>query len=179
MAESWEHGEQDGRGVDSVSWRPEGEPRPRKGWSSFAKALVADAEGFHAHRRQDKTIRVGEDGKVRRRPQAMAGRQRDVKERGRPPTFLPMSSNGVGSTACEARQGQPGDGTMLAPARRWGPWPEAGGAVLATGTPAGCAWGVVARVGLRAGESPSHGEGLDGSTEPGKDTHPGHGGPEQ
>jgi hypothetical protein len=67
---------------------------------------------------------------------------------------------------------------MLEPARRWGPWPEAGGAGLATGTPAVCAWGVVASGGLREGESPAHGEGLDGSTPPGTAPHPGQVGPE-
>jgi hypothetical protein len=84
MAEPWRHGEQEGRSVDSVSWRPQGEPCPLKCWYSFAMALVADAEGFHAHRRQYKTLRIGKDRKVRRSPQAVAGRQRDVQERGRP-----------------------------------------------------------------------------------------------
>jgi hypothetical protein len=88
MAESWEHGEQDGRGVDSVSCRPQGEPRPLTCWYSFDMALVADAEGFHAHRRQHESIRFGEDGQVRRRPQAVAGRKRDVEELGRPQTLL-------------------------------------------------------------------------------------------
>jgi hypothetical protein len=55
---------------------------------------------------------------------------------------------------------------------------EEGGEVLATGTPAVCGWGVVSRVVLCGGESPPHGEGLDGSTQPGKATHPGHVGPE-
>jgi hypothetical protein len=171
-------GEQEGRSVDRASCRPQGEPRPLKCWDSFDMA-IADAEGFHAHRRQYKTIREGEDGKVRRSPQAVAGRKRGVEARGRPQTLLPMSSNGVWSTAPEARQGKPGHGTMLEPARRWGPWWEAGGEVLATGTPAGCAWGVVSSLGRGGGESPRQGAGLDGSTPPGKDTHPGHVGPEQ
>ena len=67
---------------------------------------------------------------------------------------------------------------MLEPARRCRPWIEAGGEVLATGTPTADVWGVVSSVVLSDGESPSHGEGLDGSTSPGKDTHPGQGGPE-
>ena len=46
--------------------------------------LVADAEGFNAHRRQHKIIRFGEDVKVRRSPQAMAYRKRYVEELGRP-----------------------------------------------------------------------------------------------
>jgi hypothetical protein len=88
MAESWEPGEQDGRGVDSVSCRPEGEPRPLKCWYRFEKALVADAEGLNAHRRQYKTIRVGEEGQGRRRPQAVAGRKSGVEALGRPQTLL-------------------------------------------------------------------------------------------
>jgi hypothetical protein len=95
MAEPWRHGEQDGRSVDSESWRPQGEPCPLQCWDSFAKALGADAEGLNAHRRPPKTIRVGEDGKVRRSPQAVACRKREVEELGRPQTFLPMRSNGV------------------------------------------------------------------------------------
>ena len=179
MAEPWRHREQDGRSVDRVSWRPQGEPCPLQCWYSFEKALVADAEGFHAHRRQHKTIRLGEDGKVRRSPQAVACRKRDVEELGRPQTFLPMRSNGVWSTAPEARKGKPGHRTRLEPGRRWRPWREAGGEVLATGTPAVCAWGVVSSRVCSGGESPLQGEGLDGSTQPGKDTHPGHVGPEQ
>jgi hypothetical protein len=88
MAESWEHGEHDGRSVDRASWRPQGEPRPLKCWYSFEKALVADAEGFNAHRRQHKSIRFGEDVKVRRSPQAVACRKRDVEELGRPHQLL-------------------------------------------------------------------------------------------
>jgi hypothetical protein len=51
-------------------------------------ALVADAEGFNAYRRQHESIRFGEDGKVRRSPQAVACRKRDVEELGRPQTLL-------------------------------------------------------------------------------------------
>jgi hypothetical protein len=68
---------------------------------------------------------------------------------------------------------------MLEPGRRRRPWREAGGEVLATGTPAVGAGGVVASRVRSGGESPLHGEGLDGSTPPGKATHPGHVGPEQ
>ena len=55
---------------------------------------------------------------------------------------------------------------------------QAGGAVLATGTPAVCVWGVVSSVVLRDGKA--HHTGKD-STEryAGEDTHPGHVGPEQ
>ena len=61
---------------------------------------------------------MGEDGKVRRSPQAMACRKRDVEERGRPPQLLHGGSDGRGSTALEAQQGKPGDGTLLAPTCR-------------------------------------------------------------
>ena len=108
--------------------------------------LVADAEGVNAHRRPHKSIRVGEDAKVRRSPQAAACRERDVEELGRPHQLL-------------------GD--------------QAGGRVLSQGKPAVCGWGVVSSIVLSGGESPLHGEGLDGSTQPGKDTHPGHVGPDQ
>ena len=56
---------------------------------------------------------------------------------------------------------------------------QAGAGVLSQGKPAVCGWGVVSSIVLRGGESPPQGEGLDGSTEPGKDTHPGHVGPDQ
>src|SRR5215813_10657998 len=59
--------------------------------------------------------RHGEEGEVRRRPQAVAGRQRGVEERGRPQTLLGVERRRRGSTAPEARQGKPGHGTMLAP----------------------------------------------------------------
>jgi hypothetical protein len=179
MAESWRHSEQDGRSVDRVSCRPQGEPCPLKCWYSFEMALVADAEGFNAHRRPHKTTRIGKGGKVRRSPQAVACRKRDVEELGRPHTFLSMENVGVWYTALEAQKGKPGHGTMLEPTHHGRPRCQAGGDVLATGTPAVCAWGVVSSVVLCDGESPSHGEGLDGSTQPGKDTHPGHVGPDQ
>src|SRR5712691_12149833 len=56
---------------------------------------------------------------------------------------------------------------------------QAGGGVLSQGKPAGCGWGVVSSVVLGGGESPLQGEGLDGSTQPTKETHPGHVGPDQ
>src|SRR4029450_9823545 len=111
MAESWRHGEQDGRSVDRVSCRPQGEPCPLKCWYSFERALVADAEGFNAHRRQHKTTRIGQGGQVRRSPPAVACRKRDVKELGRPHTFLPVENDDVWYTALEAQKGKPGHGT--------------------------------------------------------------------
>ena len=81
---------------------------------------VADAEGFNAHRRLHKSIRCGEDVKVRRSPQAVACRKRDVEELGRPSRLLRVGSRAVWYTATEARKGKPGDGTMLEPERRGG-----------------------------------------------------------
>jgi len=51
--------------------------------------FVADAEGFKVHRRQHKSIRFGEDVKVRRSPQAVACRKRYDQELGRPYRLLP------------------------------------------------------------------------------------------
>jgi hypothetical protein len=58
------------------------------------ETLVADAEGFNAHRRLHKSIRVGEDAKVRRSPQAAACRKRYVKELGRPHRLLAGGKDG-------------------------------------------------------------------------------------
>ena len=121
---------------------------------------------------------MGEDGKGRRSPQAMACRKRDVEERGRPPQLLHGGSDGRGSTALEGTAGETRRrhpaGTDVSRRTRG----EEGGEGLATGTPTVCGWGVVSSVVLGGGESPPHGAGLDGSMPPGKDTHPGHGGPE-
>ena len=135
--------------------------------------------GFERARRPHALIRIGEAGRVRRSPQAVAGRKRGVEARGRPQTFLPVANDGVWETALEARQGKPGDGTMLEPERRW----ETGGrqveAVRSQGKPTVGGWGVVSSRVLGGGERPPHGEGLDGSTPPGKATPPGQVGPEQ
>jgi hypothetical protein len=82
--------------------------------------LVADAEGFNAHRRLHESIRVGEDAKVRRSPQAAACRKRDVKELGRPHRLLRGESVAGWYTAIEAREGKPGHRTMPEPERRGG-----------------------------------------------------------
>jgi hypothetical protein len=79
--------------------------------------LVADAEGFNAHRRLHKSIRVGEDAKVRRSPQAAACRKRDVEELGRPQRLLRGGSVAGWYTAHEARKGKPGHRTMPEPGR--------------------------------------------------------------
>lgn len=49
---------------------------------------------------------------------AVACRKRGVAARGRPQQLLHGGSDGVWSTAREARQGKLGDGTMLEPTRR-------------------------------------------------------------
>jgi hypothetical protein len=100
-------GEQDGRSVDSEPCRPQGEPCPLKCWYSFEMALVADAEGFHTHQRQYKTIRTGKDRKVRRSPQAVAGRKRDVKELGRPRCSCERDVSKGGIQLCGHTRGNP------------------------------------------------------------------------
>jgi hypothetical protein len=75
--------------------------------------------GFERSRRQDAHRRMGEEVQVRRSPQAVACRRRGVKALGRPQTFLPVGSIGVGYTAPEAPKGTPGHGTRLEPQRRW------------------------------------------------------------
>src|SRR6266404_1959303 len=52
---------------------------------------------------------------------------------------------------------------------------QAGGAVRSQGKPAGYGWGVLARTGLRGGDSPRQGAGRDGRTEPAQATAAGHG----
>jgi hypothetical protein len=80
--------------------------------------LAADAEGFNAHRRPHKSIRLGEDVKVRRSPQAAACRKRYVEELGRPHRLLRGGSVGGWYTAMEAREGKPGNRTRPEPERR-------------------------------------------------------------
>jgi hypothetical protein len=92
---SRESGEQDGRSVDRASWRPQGEPRPLKCWYSFEKACCG-RRGFSRSRRPHAPIRHGEEGQVRRSPQAVACRKRDVEARGRPQTFLPWKTTVYG-----------------------------------------------------------------------------------
>jgi len=82
--------------------------------------LVADAEGFNAHRRLHKRIRLGEDVKVRRSPQAAACRKRYVEELGRPHRLLCVGSIGEWYTATEAHKGKPGNRTMPEPQLRRG-----------------------------------------------------------
>jgi hypothetical protein len=82
--------------------------------------LVADAEGINAHRRRHKSIRIGEDAKVRRSPQAAACRKRDAEELGRPHRLLRGGSVAGWYTAHEARKGKPGNRTMPEPEQRHG-----------------------------------------------------------
>ena len=99
-------GEQDGRSVDRVSCRPQGEPRPLKCWYSFEKAHCG-RRGFERAQRQHAPIRYGEEGQVRRSPQAVACRKRDVKELGRPQTFLPWKTTVYGLQLLRHRRGNP------------------------------------------------------------------------
>ena len=114
-------GEQDGRSVDRVSWRPQGEPRPLKCWDSFDKA-IADAEGFNAPEGYtNPPIRRGGGG-----PPASSGRGMQEERRRRTweaPDVPAVENIGVWHTAPEARKGKPGHGTMLEPAHRCGPRP--------------------------------------------------------
>jgi hypothetical protein len=82
--------------------------------------LVADAEGVNAPRRRHESLRVGEDVQVRRSPQAAAGRKRDAEARGRLHRRLGGGSVAGWYTALEARQGNPGHGTMPEPGPRRG-----------------------------------------------------------
>ena len=69
--------------------------------------------------------------------------------------------------------GKPGNGTKLEPTLLWENH-EPGGRVTATSS-----WGVLSGVVLGGGESPPHGEGPDGSTQPAKETRAGHVGLDQ
>ena len=82
--------------------------------------LVADAEGVNAHRRPNQRLHWGEEGQVRRSPQAMAGRKRDGEALGRPHRRRRGGRVGAWETAREARAGTPGHGTLPAPQRRRG-----------------------------------------------------------
>jgi hypothetical protein len=82
--------------------------------------LVADAEGLNAHRRLHESIRLGEDVKVRRSPQAAACRKRDAEELGRPHRLLRGGNVAGWYTALEAQKGKPGNRTMPEPGQRRG-----------------------------------------------------------
>ena len=98
-----------------------------KCWYSFEIRLWRTPRGLNAHRRLHKSIRVGEDVKVRRSPQAAACRKRDVEELGRPHRLLRVGSVGGWWTAIEAREetrkrrlyrNRSGDGEHVAGRRR-------------------------------------------------------------
>jgi hypothetical protein len=91
-----------------------------EGLVQLRNTLVAEAAGVTAHRRRHKRIRVGEDAKVRRSPQAAACRKRDAEARGRPHRLLGGGRVGVWYTALEAREGKPGNSTLPEPRRRRG-----------------------------------------------------------
>ena len=138
------------------------------------KKRVADAEGCNAHRRLHKRIRVGEEVKVRRSPQAAAGRKRDVEELGRPHRLLRVGSVGGWYTALEAREGKPGHGTMPEPQRRRGTRDRQAEEYGDRESPPDASGESSHAVVLRAWESHVHGEGRDGRTQPAQDTCAGH-----
>ena len=78
--------------------------------------------GFARSRRQHERHRCGQVVQVRRSPQAVACRKRDVEERGKPQTLLDVANLGRWSTAPEAPKGKPGNGTRLEPTLHGGTW---------------------------------------------------------
>src|SRR5436309_10013509 len=54
-----------------------------------------------------RTLRPGEEGEVRRSPQAVACRKRDVEELGRPQTFLPWKTSVYGIQLLRHGRGNP------------------------------------------------------------------------
>src|SRR5438067_11808550 len=54
-----------------------------------------------------RTLRPGEEGEVRRSPQAVACRKRDVEELGRPQTFLPWKTTVYGLQLLRHDRGSP------------------------------------------------------------------------
>ena len=78
--------------------------------------------GFSRSRRQHARNRFGQVGQVRRSPQAVACRKRDVEARRKPQTLLDVENLGRWSTAPEAPQGKPGNGPMLEPTLHGGTW---------------------------------------------------------
>jgi hypothetical protein len=80
---------------------------PPEGLGQLRKALVADAEGFHAHRRQHQTIREGAEGKVRRSPQAVACRKRGAQELGKPQRLLGVNPTEDGRQLLRHGRGNP------------------------------------------------------------------------
>jgi len=132
---------------------------------------------------------------VRRRPQAVACRQRSGRDLGKPHGAPAVGTTRKGYTAIEAQTGKPGNGARresnaVGTTKLWStateahmrklgnrptlepnPWLEnhdPGGRETATRP-----WGVLSGIVLGDGESPSHGEGPDGSTPPAKETRAG------
>jgi hypothetical protein len=134
------------------------------------KALVADAEGFHAPEGYP-----GAPGKARGSGAAGGLRPWQVGREAHQTWGSPRSAGGKATTAgwdpaLEARQGNPGHGTLLEPghggctqARQAAPSGQRGGPRAAPGVSSHAEYS-------EAGERPSHGAGHDGRTEPAQDT---------
>jgi hypothetical protein len=74
-------------------------------------------------------------------------------------------------------KGKPENGTSLKPTLLWESHESSGGEGLLTGSIPISPRGVLSGIVLRGGESPLHGEGPDGSTQPSKETYAGRVGP--
>jgi hypothetical protein len=81
--------------------------------------------GFNAHRRQYKSIRVGEDVKVRRSPQAVACRKRGIEELGRPQRLLGKPGRRRSTVTGKARRMRLGS-RIEQSTQRWGKPPTRG-----------------------------------------------------
>ena len=121
--------------------------------------LVADAEGFNAHRRQHESTWKGEGAKVRRSPQAVACRKRNAVELRKPQSAPDVWTARLWHTAIEVQMGKPGNETRLEP-NALPEKHEPGRRETATRP-----WGVLSGIVLGAWESHAQGEGPDGSTQ--------------
>jgi hypothetical protein len=120
-----------------------------------------------------RTLRQGEEGEIRRSPQAVACRKRGVAALGKPQTFLPWKTSVYGIQLLRHRRGNP-DTEQCWSLRTAVAHAQAGGGGLSQGKPTAGGGGVLSRRGLGGGESPRQGEGRDGSTQPAQATSAGH-----
>ena len=100
------------------AWRTRGAKRRQRireaaGGAAFPAVLVqlrpgsCGRRGFSRARRHPAPIRQGEEGQVRRSPQAVAGRKSGVEARGRPQPFLPGKTTGYGLQRLRHGRGNP------------------------------------------------------------------------